>query len=271
MASWTSVRCNLIRRVRPVSVHLPKSNGSFSSMSGIWFSRLQWKLLNLYVRDFYILENCADSTRHVTFLGGMGTTRPLKSGETHSGGGLLIANHLFQSLWWANEKYWAAVRSYLLHSFVQVHKRCCSFTELCWAKIIFPSQAGISWLVFIQFYYVVAYTEHRWRCSKHEPASSLLRQTLYLLENCAHSGAQTYGDLNLGILEALPCYEVPRHDGDNPSAGNLKTWKGLEGSTSLVKHSLIFYLFNYFLVPFCSRLCILPLSTVNYSLVFLKL
>ncbi len=68
-----------------MSVHLAKSNGSFSSMSGIWFSRLQWRLLNLYVRDCYILENCADSTRHVTFLGGMGTTRPLKSRETHSG------------------------------------------------------------------------------------------------------------------------------------------------------------------------------------------
>ncbi len=29
--------------------------------------------------------------------------------------GLLIANHLNQSLWWANEKQWPPVRSYLLH------------------------------------------------------------------------------------------------------------------------------------------------------------
>jgi hypothetical protein len=113
--------------------------------------------------------------------------------------------------------------------------------QLCWAKTIFPSQSGIIWLFFIQFYCALSYTEHRWRCSKHKPASSFLRQTLYLLlENRAHSGAQIYRDLNLGILEALPCYEVPRHDGDNPSAGNLKTWKGLEGSTSLVRHCLVF-------------------------------
>jgi len=38
------------------------------------------------------------------------------------GGGLLIANHLDQSLWWANQKHWVAIRSYLLHSFLQVHR-----------------------------------------------------------------------------------------------------------------------------------------------------
>jgi hypothetical protein len=35
-------------------------------------------------------------------------------------GGLLIANHTDQSLRWANQKHWASVRSYLLHSFLQV-------------------------------------------------------------------------------------------------------------------------------------------------------
>jgi hypothetical protein len=30
--------------------------------------------------------------------------------------GLLIANHMDESLWWTNEKYWAAVKSTLLHS-----------------------------------------------------------------------------------------------------------------------------------------------------------
>jgi hypothetical protein len=44
----------------------------------------------------------------------------LKLGQ-QIGGGLLIANHMDQSLWWANQKPWAAVRSYLLHSFVQRH------------------------------------------------------------------------------------------------------------------------------------------------------
>jgi hypothetical protein len=31
-----------------------------------------------------------------------------------------IANHLHQSLWWANQKHWAPVRSYLLHSFLHL-------------------------------------------------------------------------------------------------------------------------------------------------------
>ncbi len=34
---------------------------------------------------------------------------------------LLIANHLDQSFWSTNQKYWAAVRSNSLHSFLKVH------------------------------------------------------------------------------------------------------------------------------------------------------
>jgi hypothetical protein len=45
------------------------------------------------------------------------------------GGGLLIANHLDQSLWWANQKHWVAIRSYLLHSFLQVHRAAAPFTS----------------------------------------------------------------------------------------------------------------------------------------------
>jgi hypothetical protein len=47
----------------------------------------------------------------------------------HIGGGLRIANHMDQSLWWANQKHWAAVRSYLVHSFLQVHSAAESFTS----------------------------------------------------------------------------------------------------------------------------------------------
>jgi hypothetical protein len=44
---------------------------------------------------------------------------PTHKTETEQiGGGLLIANHLDQSLWWANWEHWAAVRSYLFHSFL---------------------------------------------------------------------------------------------------------------------------------------------------------
>jgi len=47
------------------------------------------------------------------------------------GGGLLITNHLDQSLWWANQKHWEAVRSYLVHSFLQVHSAAETFTSHC--------------------------------------------------------------------------------------------------------------------------------------------
>jgi len=47
----------------------------------------------------------------------------LKQGQ-QIGGGLLIANHLDQSLWWA-----AAVTSYLLHSSLQVHTAAVPFTN----------------------------------------------------------------------------------------------------------------------------------------------
>jgi len=45
------------------------------------------------------------------------------------GGGLLIANHLDESLWWANQKHWVPVRSYLLHSYLQVHSAAVPFTS----------------------------------------------------------------------------------------------------------------------------------------------
>jgi len=45
--------------------------------------------------------------------------RKLKLGQPIGGGGLLIANHLDESLWWASKNHWTLVRSYLLHSFLQ--------------------------------------------------------------------------------------------------------------------------------------------------------
>ncbi len=43
--------------------------------------------------------------------------------------GLLIANHLDQSFWWADEKHWAALISYLVYSFLQVHSVAVAFTS----------------------------------------------------------------------------------------------------------------------------------------------
>jgi hypothetical protein len=52
--------------------------------------------------------------------------------EQIGGGGQLIANHLDQSrtmgiVSWINQKHWVAVRSYLLHSFLQVHSVAAPF------------------------------------------------------------------------------------------------------------------------------------------------
>ncbi len=54
---------------------------------------------------------------------------------------LLIANHLDESLWSSNQKYWAAVRSNLLDSFLEVHTCVEPFTSqgkqrpISWAKL----------------------------------------------------------------------------------------------------------------------------------------
>jgi hypothetical protein len=88
------------------------------------------------------------------------------------GGGLLIANHLDQSLSWANHKHWAAVRSYLLHSSLQVHSAAAPFTshgnlrnyaepkQFSWANF-----TGIRWIFFIEFYCAGSHREHHRRCS----------------------------------------------------------------------------------------------------------
>jgi hypothetical protein len=97
-------------------------------------------------------------------------TPPIKLGQQICGG-LLIANHLDESLWWANQKHWAAVRSYLLHSFLQVHSSAALFTkqrrraQLWGAKTTFLNQTVMLWIFFIDYCCAGSHTEHRWRCS----------------------------------------------------------------------------------------------------------
>jgi hypothetical protein len=89
-------------------------------------------------------------------------TTELKLGQ-QIGGGLLIANHLGQSLWWPirSTEQWLDHIYYNLSAGAQC---CCTFhqqqqlVQLCWAKTIFLSQ--------IQFYCAGSHTEHHWRCSK---------------------------------------------------------------------------------------------------------
>jgi hypothetical protein len=69
----------------------------------------------------------------------------LKLGQ-QIGGAEIIANHLRQSLWWANQKHWASVRFYLIHSLWHVYSvdmpfpshcklwKCTEPKPLSWAK-----------------------------------------------------------------------------------------------------------------------------------------
>ncbi len=57
-------------------------------------------------------------------------TPPIKlKVEPNIHGVLLIANHLDQSRWWTNQKYWTAVRCNLLHSFWEVHNCVAPFYQ----------------------------------------------------------------------------------------------------------------------------------------------
>jgi hypothetical protein len=54
---------------------------------------------------------------------------PTNKTETAYTRGTTIANHLDQSLWLTIYKYWASVRSNLLHSFLEVHNCAATFTN----------------------------------------------------------------------------------------------------------------------------------------------
>jgi hypothetical protein len=79
---------------------------------------------------------------------------------------LLIASNLDQSLWSTNQKHWALVRSYLVHSCLQVRRIAVLFTShyKLWNLL---SQRGMFCLFFIQFYYAHhKLSVHSWRCLK---------------------------------------------------------------------------------------------------------
>jgi hypothetical protein len=72
--------------------------------------------------------------------------------------GLLIANHLDQSLWSTNQKYWAAVRSNLLYSLLEVQNCVASFTSH--GKLHeFDAEKPISWAKPAHFdFFAISYT-----------------------------------------------------------------------------------------------------------------
>jgi hypothetical protein len=92
------------------------------------------------------------------------------------GWGLLIANHLDQLLWCFSDqkplRNEQSVRSYLLHSFLQVHtvaepltsdRKLCNYAE----PKPFPisvRQSDIFWVFFIPVYWAGSHAKHSWRC-----------------------------------------------------------------------------------------------------------
>jgi len=82
--------------------------------------------------------------------------------------GLLIANHLDQSVWSTNQKNSAKVKSNLLHSVLEVHKCVAPFSNQ--GKLHeFDAEKPISWAKPTHFEFFTinfAVWSHRWRCSK---------------------------------------------------------------------------------------------------------
>ncbi len=71
---------------------------------------------------------------------------------------LLIANYLAQSLWSTNQKYWAAIRFNLLHSFLEVHNCVAPFTSH--GKLQeFGAEKPISWAKQAHFdFFIINFT-----------------------------------------------------------------------------------------------------------------
>jgi hypothetical protein len=66
------------------------------------------------------------------------THKKLRRGQ-QIGAGRLIANYLDRSLWWASQKQWVPIKSYLLHSFLEVHTVAVAFPShrKLWTKLAY--------------------------------------------------------------------------------------------------------------------------------------
>ncbi len=115
------------------------------------------------------------------------------------GGGLLIANHLDQSLWWANQKYWVAVRSYLLHSFTS-RGNMSNYAEpkpYSWAKLASIGCSSLNFTVQITYpallemlkinHLLMNIVTLRWESSSHNKCVPWLEPSLSELYNCSSS------------------------------------------------------------------------------------
>jgi hypothetical protein len=120
-----------VTRVQTCHIHQVKG----ISKSNPW--SISWKGLKGICPICFKLVLCVLCTWFKIYL--------LKLGQ-HIRGGLLIANHLDQSLWWAHQKHPPAVRSYFNILFSAGAKCWSAFyqapqtVQLGWAKTIFVTQ-----------------------------------------------------------------------------------------------------------------------------------
>jgi hypothetical protein len=115
----------------------------------IWFLRscliTYWKKKDISISSSAQYVTLRKYISHPSLVMYCFATSPIKLKWGQQTGGGLIANHLEQSLWWANQKHRAAVRSYLLHSFLQGHSADAPFTShanMRSAKTIFLGQTA---------------------------------------------------------------------------------------------------------------------------------
>jgi hypothetical protein len=126
----------------------------------------------------------------------------LKRGQ-HIAGELLITNHLDQSLWWANQKHWAAVRSYFTTLFLALSCRCTALLSLLpdtatWAIMLSQSHFPESNRHMLDFLHIFLL----WRITYWPPLEMLLHPFLIWPGwTSTHTGTSTFF-LKWGLLVA---------------------------------------------------------------------
>jgi len=138
---------------------------------------------------------------------------------------ILIANHLDQSLWSTNQKYWAAVRSNLLHSFLEVHNHVAPFTNH--GKLQeFSAEKPIFWAELAHFdVFTINFIVSSQTLSNHCDALNIFR-AISLVFDMWH--------LTLKLNTVPPC---SFHTNINYFRGTMKKIKILRGEVQNVKQT----------------------------------
>jgi len=130
--------------------------------------------------------------------------------------GLLITNHLDQSLWSTNQKWWVVVKSNLLHSFLEVHNYVAPFISHTKQVTRICAKNLISWFVVFD---VIQIKQRSYR--NYHPTNQFLPLTIEVfgclhkhvdvfLYKCANAiwGLKRTKDFHLSTLITFLCQKV---------------------------------------------------------------